>query len=244
MLIIVTMVLSESNFPVIKAEDQSSWNPLTPMPTARGGLGVAVVNGKIYAIGGLSGDVPVRNNEQYDPVSNSWTVEMAMPTARSGFAIAVYNGKIYVIGGTVGNGFVGNNEVYDPVTNTWETKASMPTPRSDLSANVVNDKIYLSAGKKYSNTLPYFGETNINEVYDPANDSWTAKASIPTAVIGYGSATINGKIYIVGGSQTIMSQQQSSIYLGTNQVYDPQTDNWTSADKSAFPNFFWCCSGN
>ena len=229
MLIIATIVLSAFNFPAVKAQEQSSWTPLTPMPTARGGLGVAVVNGKIYAIGGLSGDVPVRNNEQYDPVANSWTVEMPMPTARSGFAIAVFNGKIYVIGGTVGNGFVGNNEVYDPSTNTWETKASMPTPRSDLSANVVNDKIYLIGGKKYSNTNPYFTETNVNEVYDPANDSWTTKASIPTAAYGYGSATINGKIYIVGGSQAIAAQQQSSTYVNANQVYDPQTDNWTSA---------------
>jgi N-acetylneuraminic acid mutarotase len=230
MLIIATMILSATNFPDTKAQDnQSSWNALTPMPTSRSGLGAAVVNGKIYAIGGLNGGVPVSNNEQYDPVLNSWTVEMPMPTARSGFAIASYNGKIYVIGGTVGNGFVGNNEVYDPATNTWETKASMPTPRSDLSACVVNDEIFLIGGKKYSNTNPYFNETNINEVYNPANDSWTTKTSIPTAAFGYGLAAINEKIYIVGGSQTSTSLQQSGTYVIANQVYDPQKDNWTSA---------------
>jgi N-acetylneuraminic acid mutarotase len=228
MLIIATMVLSASNFPTIKADDQSVWSSLTPMPTARGGLGVAVVNGKIYAIGGLSGEFPVRNNEQYDPFSNSWTVEMPIPTARSGFAIAVFNNKIYVIGGTVGNGFVGNNEVYDPATNTWDTKASMPTPRSDLTANVVNDKIYLIAGKEYSNTNPYYTQTNVNEVYDPASDSWSTKTSIPTATFGYESATIEGKIYIIGGSQTITSQPQSSAFVSANQVYDPKTGNWTS----------------
>ena len=229
MLIIATMVLSASNYPVIKADDQSLWNPLTPMPTARSDLGVAVVDGKIYAIGGLSGDSPVSNNEQYDPVANSWTVEMPMPTARSGFAIAAYNEKIYVIGGKVGNGFVGNNEVYDPSTNTWETKSSMPTPRSDLTATAVNDKIYLIGGKEYSNTNPYAAQSNINEVYDPANDSWITKTSIPTAVYGYGSAAINEKIYIVGGSQTVTSQQQSGASVDANQVYDPQANNWTSA---------------
>lgn len=228
MLIIAMVVLPASDYPVIKADDQSSWNTLTPMPTARSDLGVAVVNGKIYAIGGLSGDVPVSNNEQYDPVANSWTVEMPMPTARSGFAIAAYNDKIYVIGGTIGNGFVGNNEVYDPSSNTWETKASMPTPRSDLTATVVNDKIYLIGGKEYSNTNPYVIQTNKNEVYDPANDSWITKTSIPTAVFGYGSAAINGKIYIAGGSQTVTSQQ-SGVSVDANQVYDPQANNWTSA---------------
>ena len=153
MLIIATMFLSAFNFPFAKATtDQSSWNPLTSMPTARSGLGVTVVDGNIYAIGGLNGNLPVKTNEQYDPILNTWTVEQPMPTARSNAAIAVYDDKIYVIGGAVGEGFVGNNEVYDPSTNTWQTKASMPTPRSDLSATVINDKIYLIGGKEYSNT--------------------------------------------------------------------------------------------
>ena len=57
MLIIAVIVFSALNFPSTKAaNEQSSWNPLTPMPTARGELGVAVVDGKIYAIGGSSGN--------------------------------------------------------------------------------------------------------------------------------------------------------------------------------------------
>lgn len=229
MLIIAIIFLPAFNFPSVKATNEnSSWTSMTPMPTARGGLGVAVVNGKIYAMGGLSGNSPVNNNEQFDPISNQWTVEMPMPTARNGFAIAVYDNKIYAIGGTVGNGFVANNEVYDPSTNTWETKASMPTPRSDLTASVVNDKIYLISGKKYSSTDPYFVETNVNEVYDPANDTWTTKAFIPTAVYGYSSATINGKIYIIGGSNKPTSSQNGAL-INANQVYDPQSDKWSLA---------------
>ena len=151
MLIIVTIVLPAFNFPSAKAQttkDQSSWTTMAPMPTARGGLGVATVNGKIYAIGGLSGGSPFNVNEMYDPGTNEWTTETPMPTARSGCAIAVYDNEIYVIGGEVGSKeFVGNNEVYDPGTNTWETEASMPTPRADLSASVVNGKIYLIGGE-------------------------------------------------------------------------------------------------
>jgi N-acetylneuraminic acid mutarotase len=198
------------------------------MPIARGGLGVAVVDGKIYAIGGIIGNLTVNNNEQYDPVINQWTVKAPMPTARTGFAIAVYNHKIYVIGGKVGGGFVGNNEVYDPSTNTWETRASMPTPRSDFSACVVVDKIYLIGGQKYSSNDPFFAGTSVNEVYDPANDSWSAKAPVPMAVYGYASATLNNKIYIVGGSMSPASQQNGALIVAT-QVYNPQTDNWSSA---------------
>jgi N-acetylneuraminic acid mutarotase len=60
------------------------------MPTARGGLGAAVVDGKIYAIGGFDSILTiVSNNEMYDPTNNSWTTLMSMHTARAHFGIAV-----------------------------------------------------------------------------------------------------------------------------------------------------------
>ena len=228
MLIILTIVLPAFNLPSAKAQttEGDSWTSILPMPTARGGLGVAVVNGIIYAIGGLSGTSPLNVNEAYIPSLNSWTSKTPMPTARSGCAVAVYDNKIYVIGGSVGNGFVGNNEVYDPATNTWETKASMPTPRTDLSASVVNGKIYLIGGKEYSSTSPYFRGTNVNEVYDPASNTWTNATSIPTGVYGYASAVIDGKIHIIGGSESSTSQG-SNVFVDSDQVYDPQTDKWS-----------------
>ena len=204
---------------------------MTPMPTARGGFGVAVVNGKIYAIGGLTDENnPLSTVEEFNPQSDGWTSMMPMPTARSGFAIAVYQNKIYVVGGTVGNGFVGNNEVYDPVSNTWETKASMPTPRADLSASVVNDEIYLIGGEKYSSTTPFYNVTNINEVYDPVNDTWITKTSIPTSVQGYASAVLDNEIYFMGGSPESTSPVIAHV-TSANQVYDPETDSWSLASN-------------
>ena len=204
---------------------------MAPMPTARGGFGLAVISGKIYAIGGLNGNnLALSTTEVYNPQTNEWTSKTPMPTPRSGFAIVVYQNKIYVIGGTVGNGFVGNNEVYDPVSNTWETKTSMPTPRADLGANLVNDKIYLIGGKKYSSIAPYYNETNINEVYDPANDSWSTKTPIPTPVQGYASAVANNKIYVMGGSLESKTLE-NTLMTSANQVYDPQAGNWSLAAK-------------
>jgi N-acetylneuraminic acid mutarotase len=217
-------------FPAATADNPpSSWSTLAPMPTARGEFGVAVVDGKIFAIGGLNGDgLPLTVNEEYNPQTDTWTTMTPMPTPRSGFATAVYNGKIYVIGGTVGNGFVGNNEVYDPISNTWETKASMPTPRADLSANVVNDKIYLMGGVKYSSTAPYFSETGISEVYDPVKDTWSKGTSLLTAVSGYSSAVFGDKIYVLGGSLTSTTLGNAQA-TAVHQVYDVQSNNWSLA---------------
>jgi hypothetical protein len=199
------------------------------MTTARGGLGVVVANGKIYAIGGLNGSsLPLNINEEYNPSTNRWSNKMAMPTARSGFAIAAYQNKIYVMGGTFGNGYVANTEVYDPVKDIWETKASMPTPRADLTACVVNDKIYLIGGKSYTNTAPFYRETGINAVYDPATDTWETKTSLPTPVFGYSSVVIDEKIYIIGGSRA-SGTQGSTVVVSSTQVYNTQTDEWSLA---------------
>ena len=65
------------------AED--TWAAKAPMHQARAGLGVAAVNGKIYAIGGstASGQYPpdvsgggfVGTNEEYDPETDTWTYQ-------------------------------------------------------------------------------------------------------------------------------------------------------------------------
>ncbi len=230
--IAVLLLSATFHFPSAAAEGDS-WTELAPMPTARAGLGAAVVNGKIYAIGGLNNNTYLSVNEEYDPATNSWTTKAPMPTARSGFAIAVYDRKIYVLGGTTGDssssasGFTGKTEVYDPVTNTWKTKASMPTPRADLSAGVVDGKIYLIGGKQYIPSDPYYKESDANEVYDPATDSWSNKTAVPIATFGYGSGVIDNKIYIIGGG-TQFWQKYDLTYVTADQIYDPANDEWSS----------------
>jgi len=198
------------------------------MPTGRGDFGVAVVSGKIYVIGGTNGtDKPLSIVEEYNPATNEWTTKRSMPTPRSNLATAVYNGKIYAIGGIDEYGCLGINEMYDPVTDRWETKRAMPTPRSDLCANTVNQSIYLIGGETlYSNI------TNLNEVYNPVDDSWTTKAPLPNAVKGYSSTVVNNKIYIIGGAKQTYSSS-SLVRISENQVYNTQTDRWSS--EKAFP---------
>ena len=198
---------------------ENSWTTKQPMPTARIGLGVAVVNGKIYAIGGSNLYTWYNTNEEYDPATNTWTTKKPMPTARSDFGIAVYQNKIYVIGGETGfSDYTWANEVYDPLTDTWETKTHMPSARAYLDANVVNGKIYLIGGL----ASPYYPwpTSDKNDVYDPATDSWTSKALIPTADQGYASAVANNKIYVIGGGAFVNP-------IDHNQIYDPETDTWS-----------------
>jgi N-acetylneuraminic acid mutarotase len=232
-IVVVSLFLSTFQFPFAGAAE-NEWTAKARMPTARGGLGVAVVNGKIYAIGGLNNNTQLAVNEEYNPVTNTWSTRTPMPTARSGFAIAVYQNKIYCIGGTVGDsnnlvsGFTRVNEVYDPAKNTWETKAPMPTPRADLSANVVDGKIYLIGGKEYWQVNPFYHELNVTEVYDPATNSWTTNSSMPIPAFGYASEVADDKIYVIGGARQFQNQLGNLTAISANQVYDAKNDTWSS----------------
>jgi N-acetylneuraminic acid mutarotase len=220
----VSLFLSTSLAPYAKAVTEvteDSWTTMEPMPTARSSFGVAVVDGKIYAIGGFNGSNNyLAVNEMYDPETDTWTIKTAMPTARHEFATAVHQDKIYVIGGVFAanspdfSGYTGVNEVYDPSTDTWETMEPMPTPRSRLQANVVGDKIYLIGGAKYSVIPPAFSQSTegLNEVYDPSTDTWSTKTPDPRKISLYPSAVVENKIYIL---------------QGTTQIYNPETDSWS-----------------
>jgi N-acetylneuraminic acid mutarotase len=229
--IFAALIMPFYALPSVSAEQTSAWNSLASMPTARADFGIVALEGKIYVIGGINGaGEPLATVEVYNPVNNDWTSKMPMLIPRSGFAAAAYGGKIYVFGGNISSGFVGNAEVYDPDSNSWTTVASMPTPRAYLCANVVGDKIYVIGGEKYSSTNPYYVETGINECYDPATDTWTTKAALPTAVYGFGSAVVDNKIYVIGGAK--QDHSSSMTLVGNNQVYNSDTDKWSISQST------------
>lgn len=62
---------------------EDSWTPKASMPTARSGLSAAVLDGKIYAMGGYDSHQELSSsNEMYDPIADNWTKLAPIPTAR------------------------------------------------------------------------------------------------------------------------------------------------------------------
>ncbi|UCD37490.1 MAG: hypothetical protein JSW54_11765 [Fidelibacterota bacterium] len=84
-----------------------TWRIPPSMPTARGGLAAAVMDGVIYVFGGEnlgSVDVPAtvyNATEAYDPLTSSWKILAPMLTPRHGMGAAALDGIIYVIGGGI-----------------------------------------------------------------------------------------------------------------------------------------------
>lgn len=222
------------------AEEVSSPPHRTDIPTPRYDLSISVVKGKIYAIGGRSdGDEALNTTEVYDPATETWSPFAPMPTPRYRLSTSVVAGKIYAIGGTTGSSVLPTVEIYNPVTNTWTSKASMPTPRQHLSTSVVDGRIYAIGGVE--ETLVWGSRTILPtvEVYDPVADTWSPKASLPTARAMLSTSVIDRKIYAIGGVRG------TNAAFVTTEVYDPDANKWARAANLSIPrSWFASCTVN
>ncbi len=190
-----------------------TWERKADMPTPRNHLGTAVVDGKIYAIGGYNGVIANTQGfdvgvvvEEYDPARDTWTRKADMPILARGFGTAVVDGKIYTIDDT-------GVQEYNPATDTWVRKTDMPTRRDMLYASMVDGKIYAIGGYSWAH------ERAVEE-YDPATDTWSKKADMPTPRQNLCTSVVDGKIYAIGGNNLSGS-------LKTVEEYDPAMDTWT-----------------
>ncbi|MBM3235253.1 hypothetical protein FJZ31_03030 [Candidatus Poribacteria bacterium] len=203
-----------------------TWAKKADMPTARGALSTSVVNGRIYAIGGVTTTKPtttistLSTVEEYDPTTDTWTKKADIPIPRQGLSTSVVNGKIYAIGGSAG-GVVSTVEEYDPVTDIWTKKTNMPTPRWFLSTSVVNDRIYAIGGGGVDDYYAPSPVLSTVEVYDPETDTWTKKTDMFTPRAQFSASAVNGYIYAIGGTPTFCyGVYKSCVPLSTVEEYD------------------------
>jgi N-acetylneuraminic acid mutarotase len=96
----------------------------------------------------------------------------------------------------------------------------MPTPRSEVAGVILDGKVYVIGGFVMPNNVIIPRKSDIVEVYDIKNKTWSSAASLPRKMDHVGAAVYNGKLYVVGGT---------SDYIRSNKlfIYDPVSDKWT-----------------
>ena len=196
-----------------------SWTTKTPPPTQVSSYASAVVDNKIYVIGGWNGS-RIHINQIYNPETDTWSFGSQIPNAGAGAAAGATTGvmapkRIYVLGG---NPTFTLNQVYDPETDTWTMGAQMPTSRYGLGIAVVNDILYAigcsgSPDNKKNDRYTPFGFGTVpptisivspeNKMYAVNNVSLTFTVNELTSWIGYSldeqvNVTITGDIILTG----------------------------------------------
>ncbi len=212
-----------------------SWIKKTSMPEPLYAHTSAIIGDNIHIIGGRGKETGGNNYHYvYNITNDSWEAKSLFPVNSSNLAAAANRSNIYVIGG---NGNPEKNHVYNPVNDTWDELTSMPTPRQHInhSAVTVDGKIYVIGGveKRSVDGELKFTISDKNEIYDPETDTWTEGTPLPTARQATAVTAIDGKIYVIGGSDKDWN------YGGIVEVYDIKNNSWetkTELPDSCFPS--------
>jgi N-acetylneuraminic acid mutarotase len=123
----------------------NAWVGLQDLPTARGQLGMAAADGKLYAIGGYAGVASqwVGTVEAYNPLLGAWAPRAAMPTARAHLSLAAINGQLLAAGGENVSRALDVLESYDPVTDVWTSKTNSQIPFARAAAGAVDHRMFV-----------------------------------------------------------------------------------------------------
>lgn len=211
---------------------ENEWKETTGMIVRRQQLGVGVLEGKVYAVGGSDGSLRLSSVECFDPSTNFWSFVAPMGTCRSGVGVGVLGGAMYAAGGYDGRSCLNTVERYDPDKNLWTTIASMSTRRSFPGVAVFEGKLYVFGGNDGTSFL------NVVECYDPHINRWSTMPPLNKPRAGIGVTVMGGLIFVAGGNDGT-SRLDSVDYL------DVHTGRWQSAARmtSARDGVSLCCIG-
>jgi len=96
-------------------------------------------------------------------------------------------------------------------TIVWKELASLPEGYNGGEAISLNNEIYFVAGRtETTRSVAYFYKFN------PKTNKWTKLADVPKPATNFALATVNGKIYAIGGD----------IFQDANREYNPETNSW------------------
>ncbi|XP_065809506.1 kelch-like protein 18 isoform X2 [Labrus bergylta] len=190
------------------------WERCQPMRTARSRVGVAVVNGLLYAIGGYDGQSRLSTVEVYNPETDSWTQVSSMNSQRSAMGTLVIDGHIYVCGGYDGKSSLNSVECYSPETDRWTVVTEMSASRSAAGVTVFDGRIFVSGGH---DGLQIF---NTVEYYNHHTNRWHPAAAMMNKRCRHGAAALGSHMYVAGG-------YDGSGFLSGAEVFSSASGQWS-----------------
>lgn len=212
---------------------KNQWVRRANMPTLRSGSVTAVIDDRIYVMGGgfkqATGQFKFLTTvEIYSPDTDSWESGPDLLMPHDYPAVAVMDGAIYVLGGhhpdatkagpktDPGFSFC---ERLDPISGIWEEVAPLNQARFALSAVVFDNTILTMGGVAF--TPNGFNNFALVERFDAGQNRWVRdeRYTLPWPAAGLGACTLNEQIYIFGGYSTDNIHNRAARY-------DRQAGQW------------------
>ena len=167
--------------------ERCSWQTvLTSHEGCRLNSCVVATGNHLYVCGGRLGGEHLSKAERFDTVENKWEEIASMQRKREGAFGVASKGNIFLAGGEQDSGgwqfrslrtceFV---EMYNISTNEWQLIGSLKVPREGGSMVCLKGTLYVLGG-----TCSYGGSGLSVDCYDPSEDKWIEKTTIPVKVI-------------------------------------------------------------
>lgn len=197
---------------------ENKWKEATGMIVRRQQLGVGVLDGKVYSVGGSDGSLRLSSVECFDPTTNFWSFVAPMSTCRSGVGVGVLGGAMYAAGGYDGRSCLNTVERFDLDKNLWSPVAQMSTRRSFPGVAVFDGRLYIFGGNDGTSFL------NVVESYDPHINRWCTLAPLGKPRAGIGVAVLGNQIFVAGGND-------GTSRLDSVEFLDVRSGKWHSASR-------------
>jgi hypothetical protein len=183
----------------------------------------AVVGGRIWVVGGLTGpEQSTKKTEFYDPTLHTWGPGPPLPIALSHAMMVGYQQTVWVIGGFVQRGSnptAGDSArvlILNKNQDGWINGPSLHHARAAGAAAVVGNKIVVVGGR----TGDPGKLVTPTEIYN--GTSWHDSTPIPVPGDHVAAASDGTFLYAVGGAKLT-----SAINTAAVQRFNPATGQWT-----------------
>jgi uncharacterized protein (TIGR03437 family) len=196
--------------------------PLSCVPVPVAGVAGAIqLQERIVLVGGgetRQGHGVVR---ALNPATGHWENWARLPVPVTAAQAAGLGTQIFVVGGlSVDEGVpVDRLQVLDLETGHWSQKAPVPTPVHSGAAVRLDSQIFLIGGWEVNPSGMTVPSRKL-QIYDPARDSWSSGAVLPTSGTSAAVTVAGGRVFVIGGSDG------SGAATDSVWIYDPAANSW------------------
>jgi len=208
--------------------ETGGWS-FTTLSMARCAFAYAVAGDLAIIAGGFDLQTVTDRVDIYHFSTGTWTTA-SLSHPRGFLAAAVAGNKVLIAGGVDPDNILSDRvDIYDIETNTWDT-AHLSEPRAMFQESAVsicdNRAFFAGGGTLNLNTLNWEVASNVIDIYDLADNSWTVE-NLSQPLVMHATAGVEDHMIVAGG---ITYLDPEWYRVSSVEIYDDPACLWDGID--------------